>query len=228
MKKLIALIAAAWLALSPVAKAEQKEQEKPKINLSARLDFLSKYITRGFTFSEEPVLQQTLSANYKSITAVGFGNFDTASGKFTEGDIFLDATRTFKKASFSGGYNYYTFPNLGLPDTQEVYVGAGIDVLLNPRITVIHDFKEGKGNYAELGIGHDFKLKENTLSAKAKLAYNDHYFRTESGFSHCELGLSMAVPAGKLTITPSITRIEALDDSFKSQTFAGIGVGYDF
>lgn len=231
-KKIFIVLAASYLALAPVAakpaQLEEQEKEKPKVNLSLRTDWLSRYMFRGFALSEGPVLQPSIAVNYRDFTLIGFANFDDLTGKFNEADFTVDFTRPIGKATFSVGYTNINFPNTETPKTQEFYAAAGIETLLKPSIIVVHDFNEGNGDYAEIGIGHNLKIEKTTISLKGRLGYNNHYYREESGFSHFEAGISMPVPAGKFTITPSIIRTESLDNHFQSQTWGIISVKYDF
>lgn len=231
IKTICTVIAAAMLAAAvPTKNVKAAEQEKPELGLSLGSDFLSKYVFRGFAYSEDPVVQSTIAASYGNerygnITLIGFGNFDFGLEQLTEADIMAEYGRQFGKVSAAFGYGYFTFPNTGLPDTQEVYGAASVETLLNPTITVVHDFE---GTYAEAGIGHDFKLGKVPLSASAKLSYNDNHLIEDSGLSHAEATLAMPIEAGKLTITPSITRTEAISDNIESTTWGGVSVEYNF
>lgn len=241
-RTLCAIIAAALLVSSAPAKraeaAETEGQDKPRFGLSLRTDILSKYIFRGFTYFEEPVAQPTIAASYGNdrygnITLAGFGNFDMNLAKLNELDLMVEYAKQLGKLKLAAGYGQFTFPNTTLPETQEFYGTASIDTLLNPTITAVYDFDQGEGIYAEGGISHNIEVGKIdsttfTLSASAKLGYNNHYFMTDSGFSHAEASLALPITNGKLTLIPSITRTEALNKNFQSRTWGGVRIEYKF
>jgi len=220
------------------ASAETKPVEKPlepvkqtaPINVTSKTDYFSKYIYRGFKFSDDPVVQENILVNYKGLTAWLFGNHNAKTKDIDEQDLILDFTTPInekKDLLFSTGWGVYTFPNTDMKKTQEVYAGITLENerFLNPSLFLFHDFKDGRGNYIEGAISTN--IKEVDLSAK--LGYNNHYYRDRSGFSHLELSAGVPIKLRKnLTLIPSINYQEALDKDFEDESWARLSLKYEF
>lgn len=101
---------------------------------------------------------------------------------------------------------------------------------LCPSLMFVHDFKQGKGNYIETSVHSVFNLEKIPLLATTKLAYNNHYYRESSGFSHLELGLASPIKIRKnTTLFPSITYQKALDrKDFADGNYFGISLEHKF
>jgi hypothetical protein len=204
--------------------------KKPKIEVTSKTDFFSKYVYRGFNFGDGPVLQENLKAIYNGMTAWGFMNYDIPTGRINEQDLILDYTRAMpqnEKILLSAGYGVYTFPGTNCDATQEIYAGVSVEDpnFLSPAIFVFHDFKEGKGTYLEGKLG----TSSNGVNLTAKLGYNDHYFRDKSGFSHIELNATRPLELSKKTkVIPGISYQKALDKDFKDEVWAGLSLEYKF
>ena len=224
------------LALATPIHAKEKEEsvkqeQTSQFLLSARTDFLSKYLLRGTTISETPVIQPTLSATYRTFSLVGLGNFDTQTGNFSEADLTLDFTKPLSEnVTLSIGYTLLTFPNTQSEKTQEVYAVVTLDKPLKPTIRAYHDFDEGKGIYGELFCGHDFNLGKIGISIAGILGYNGHYFREDSGLSHLELRLSAPIRLGSsIILTPMVNYSKSLDKpSFQDELYGGISLNFSF
>ena len=76
----------------PVEKPIQPVKQESPINITSKTDYFSKYIYRGFKFSDEPVVQENILMNYKGLTAWLFGNYNTKSRDIDEQDLILDFT----------------------------------------------------------------------------------------------------------------------------------------
>ncbi|GAF98055.1 unnamed protein product, partial [marine sediment metagenome] len=176
----------------PEGAASPVQDNPSPLSLSLTTDVLSKYMFRGFTYSEGPVVQLVPTVTYGNLSLVGFVNYDNVFGDFNETDLTLDYTRQFEKLCLSLGYTYITFPNIEVNDTQEIYAIASLDGLLQPSLKIFHDIDDISGTYIEGTLSHDFDINGFPLSVTALLAYNDHFLREESGFSHAEL--KFAVP----------------------------------
>lgn len=217
----------------PVENPLQPIKQEAPIEVSSKTDFFSKYVYRGMKFSDKSVVQENLKASYKGLTFLGFGNYDTESRKVNEEDLIIDYTTPINdKISLSLGYGVFTFPNTDFKKTQEVYAAFSLEneKCLNPSIALVHDFKEGKGNYLEAAVSKEFNVWNTILLTKAKLAYNDHYYRENSGFSHLELSLSNPINLSKNTsIVPSINLSKAIDKKdFDDEFYWGIGLEHKF
>jgi len=215
-------ILTAWLAFAPAKAAE-------KFNVGIGVDNYSKYVVRGMAYSENPVIQPSISVNKGNLTAIGIGNFDTQCNEFNEYDLVLDYTKNAGKITFSAGYGLYTFPETEMQKTQEAYASATLEKTFRPTLKAVYDFDKGKGLYAELSVSKDINIGKTTMSANGKLGYNNNYFREKSSLSNFEINLSMPIKTGNnMTIKPSISCTKALDKDFIDQFYAGFGLNYQF
>jgi hypothetical protein len=229
IKYLLGNIAYALLSLTQPVFAEEAvepiKQEQSKLNFSLRTDLLSRYMFRGFTYSEGPVAQLTPTATYGNMSLIGFANYDTGLENFNETDLTIDFTKPVKNIRLSAGYTYLKFVNTGANDTQEVYATASLDTLLNPTLKIIHDFGDVNGTYIEATLCYDFD--KIPLSVTALLAYNNHFLRKESGFSHVELRVAVPLKiTGKLTINPMLNCSYALDKT-NLENMLSMGIGFN-
>jgi len=226
-KKMLNLgMAACLTACSAFAPAKAIAE---KLNLGFRTDCFSKYVSRGMTYSENPVIQPSISVNKGSLTAIGITNFDTQCSEFNEYDLVLDYTKTAGNITFSSGYGLYTFPGTEMQKTEEVYASATLEKTFRPTLKAVYDFDKGKGLYAELSAGKDISIGKTTISATGKLGYNNKYFREKSSLSNLEVNLSMPIESGKnMTIRPCINCSKALDLDFIDQFYAGLNLEFRF
>ena len=237
MKSLNSIIAgalAAWLSMSqPIFAEPQAVNTKAPdpIKISASVDYNSKYVFRGFTFSETPVIQTTVIANQGDVSVIGFANVDAQTRELTEADVTLEYTKPIgKNATLSLGYTYLGLPTTDFKKTQEVYAGITIENSLKPTLRVFHDFDKGKGTYTEFSLSKEFNIGSQPISVSTTLGHNDHYFREGSGFSQLELNINAPIQLGKnTTIFPKIKYSKSLcPEDFKTQLQYGVGVEFTF
>lgn len=237
-------VLAAWLALAgqnvvaqenkPKQKIEESAGEdgsQERVGFSSKTDFFSKYVFRGFTYSDKPVIQQSVTASYKDLNITGWFNFDTEMEDLNEEDLMIDFAKSLGEVTLLAGYELFTFPNTDIPKTQEVYIGVSLDkVLLNPTLLVFYDFEDGDGTYGEFSLNEGVKFGDVEVLANAKLGYNDHYFRENSGLSHVEIGVAIPINlTDNLAITPNVNYSKSLDDrDFEDELYGGISLELRF
>jgi hypothetical protein len=192
--------------------------EETKASGYASVDLLSNYVWRGQKVSNTWVIQPSVGITYGSFGANIWANYDSDSkidegddhGEFTETDVTLNYTYSINKLTLTGGYIYYALN--GTNDTQEIYLSAGYDILLNPTLTIYYDYDEGQGAFIIASIGHSFDLaKDIPLKLGASASYNieDKVMGTDSkgnefsNFYNGELTASVSFPLIKgLSVTP--------------------------
>jgi hypothetical protein len=182
IRQIMTAMMAGWLAIASPINAQEKEsfekEQNSQVSLDTRVDFLSKYVCRGFTYSENPVIQPSVSVSYKDLSLIGFSNFDIPEHKFNELDITIDFTRPLNdNFILSLGYTLLTFPNNQSKKTQEIYAGITLDKLLKPSLKIYYDFDDGKGEYGEFSCNHNFDFGKMAVFVTGILGYNHHYFR---------------------------------------------------
>jgi hypothetical protein len=200
------------------------EEEKPTANASVA--FLSQYIWRGQELSHHSlVIQPSMTVSYMGVSANVWSNLDTdyygeTSGSLNETDLTLSYSRNVGPVNLTGGYIYYGLDSI--PDAQEVFLSATVDVLLKPTLTIYREFYNYPNWYITGGIGHSFTLPyKMTLDLRAQAAYllsesksaypafdsqgnpKDKEF---SNFHDGTLTAALNVPAGKyFTVSPQIS-----------------------
>ncbi|MBI2632079.1 hypothetical protein HYW75_03685 [Candidatus Pacearchaeota archaeon] len=229
-------IATLTIAKQPLQAAEPILEEhvktKPKFSVGADLGFSTKYMLKGFTLSETPVMQPTPYVKYGPFTATGIFNYDTRTTSFNEADAFFDITLPLKpltkKLSLSTGYNFLTFPNTRFHHTHEIYSAISYDTLSKPSLRVIRDISQGSGYYTELSIKHDLPISKSiSISGNALIAHNHHLNIDSSGLSHATIGLATPFSIGKgFSITPNINYQYSLNRDFQNELWGGVIFSY--
>jgi hypothetical protein len=225
----------------------------------ASVDLMSNYIWRGQKLSNSWVLQPSVGINYGSFGASIWSNYDSdrteaasgglsSRGKITETDITLTYTHSIDKLTLAGGYIYYALE--GANDTQEIFITASYNTILNPSLTVYYDYDEGNGAFIVLGVGHAFPiLKDIGVKLGASASYNirnkvmgfDSGGKRFSNFYNAEISASVAIPLYKdISITPKIAYSMPLsndakaaiksisDDNKKNILYGGINLTLSF
>jgi len=139
------------------------------------------------------VLEPSLSVSMRGFTATFWGNIDMKEGatpsfvpdrpgrkSFDETDLTLSYARQYGRIGLTGGFIYYG--TKFTPETQEIYVGAGLDVPGKPTLTIYRDIDAYPGTYILLSLSQAVALKRGvTLDLGASAAYfigSSDYWRT--------------------------------------------------
>ena len=221
-------------------------------SFSADMALVSKYVWRGQNVTDGLVLQPNVAVGYEGFSAGVWGNWEMEDvngrqGDFTELDYTFGYDFQWEMLSVSTGYIYYDFPGGG-PDTQELYLGLGLDVPLNPSVTVYWDVDQANGTYIAFGLGHSFeeivRFDDNTAMGMdlgvtlghGSPGYNEFYFG-EDDPAFGDLTLSMGLPIGlgdKVTVTPNLNWSTLLDSGIRrgatedDNVFGGVTVSIAF
>jgi hypothetical protein len=195
--------------------------EETKASGYASVDVISNYVWRGQKLSNSWVVQPSVGITYGGFGSNIWSNYDsdraevssdTGNGEFTETDLTLNYSFSVDKFNFVAGYIYYALE--GANDTQELYLTAGYDTLLNPTLALYYDFDEGNGAFLVTSISHSFEVsKDIALNLGASASYNinnkvmgfDKDGKDFSNFYNAELSSSLSIPISKaITLTPKI------------------------
>lgn len=227
------------------------EQTQPtdKVTGEVAASVLSAYIWRGQEMTRHSVvIQPSITVGYKGFTANVWGNIDTKpysaldadySSNFTETDVTLSYSRKFGIVQAGAGYIYYclaaaTPGGTDLPDSQEVFVTLGLDMILSPTLTIYKEFDYYHQWYATLGVSHTFALHEKVglkLAAQASYLksgdettypeFDSNSLATDAKFNNFHDGMfSISLPiavTGPLTITPTATYVFPLSGDAKDE-----------
>lgn len=176
-----------------------------EISGTAGVDFVSKYVWRGFLLSDGANTQPFAELSMAGFKLGYWGSFNWEEDNYNlEQDIYAgyDFSLLDGKLGVSVGYTYYKFPSLGDSKSHELWLGFSLDeVPLSPSITFYFDIGDeekggGDGEYVSLSLGHDFEIsKEMSIGLSLSAGYNNELFIEEKGLAdiHPKLSLSYAV-----------------------------------
>lgn len=214
-----------------------------KAGFSYQVDFVSRYIWRGFDLNpnKKPALQPSITYAFgkSGLSFTLFTSFSFEDKNTNEIDFFLDYEfKTSADFSLSAGffnYGWYFRDNFKFKDdtSQEIYVSAGLpNLFLCPRFTAYYDFGNGDGFYFQLETGHSLKLSENVnLDLSASLGYNAGQWLAEGvdrGFSDLNLGAAFPFKVKRFEITPFATYTFVLLDAIGSENHFWFGISLKY
>lgn len=181
---------------------EQISQSK-KLNMSFDNNYASRYVFFGIPFSEGPVWQPTLSAQYGTFDeegrlVKGLSGFTMANKDF--------ATQKWNKVDFGIDYTYPVGEN-SIFSLGTIYFPSELDGKWESIGTAYANFSKGDlfltlhklygafdGNYFELGFGKEYPINDRfSFSTSMSLAYNDEAFREKSSISHSESNIGVSL-----------------------------------
>lgn len=232
MKRMIRItgwaITGSIIALFPLGLAAQSP-----VTVTGQLGYRSHYLFAGIPFAAEGVTQATLTAASGSLTLNGFGVFDHDAGEVSEldlyGDYYVQAAPML--GVFFGGA-LYSFNILDeWETTPELYAGVVLTALLNPTLYFAHDFDLGDGTHVTLMVSHELTVDEEsgvTVEFSGNLDYNDGYYSAISAFSYFDVGVTVGIPVGSVTLSPMLALQRGIDDTFVDEEVLGVTASYLF
>jgi len=176
------------------AKPAAAEASKPTAGVD--LGVFSQYIWRGLELSHNSVvIQPSVTLGYEGFSLNVWGNMDTDlrvrnsdahTSKYTETDTTLSYAKSLGPVKLTGGYIYYALGgtppagssdvNASSLDSQEVFVSATFDTILNPTLSVYREIAHSSAWYVNFGISHSQPIYEKItldLGASAGYYYSD-------------------------------------------------------
>ena len=217
----------ALLALAPSTLAGQTP-----VTGTAELAFKSSYLFAGIPFAADEVTQAFVSVGIGSFTINVFSSFDHALSDVTEGDVYGDYYRQVSPSvGVFVGAALYNFKIDGQWEaTPELYGGLVFSAPLTPTIYVAHDFDLGDGTHALLTLTRDIPLGESgaTLGLTGNLDYNHNYYVETSGFSYADVGVSLGIPLGSITLSPNLVVQRGIEEGFVDEEVFGLRASYTF
>jgi len=202
------------------------------VSVSAELDFKTRYLFAGIPFAADEVMQATITVASGAFTFNAFSVYDVDASDVTEADIWGDYyTQLSPGVGLFVGAALYNFKIAGEWDpTVEVYAGLVFTLPLTPTLYFAHDFDLGDGNHFMLSLAHSVPLGASgaTLDFAGDLDYNNNYYTSNSGFSFVAFAVSVGIPAGPLTISPTVLIQRNIDDLFTDEEVFGVKAAFVF
>ena len=174
------------------ASTDAKYLEVPAgLEAAVAVDWFSSYVSRGQVNSDRPVIQPQIEITKYGVYINTWANFDLAdqvSGgrDFSEVDFTLGYKLPIETVEIRMGVIDYVFPNVGAPETREVFIVAAYpNAIVTPCVEGYYDFDEANGFYIFLTLEHEFTFLGDKLhlipgvsSGWGSCAYNDYFFDT--------------------------------------------------
>jgi hypothetical protein len=237
------------------------EEPAPAVTGGVNVDLFSHYVWRGFALTDGFAFQPSVFVSTKGMTFTSWSSWSsTDAGCFDvedcpairEHDFTFDYTRPVGAATLSVGYINYLFPPYrtnaakaadAVGVTNELYGGVTFTTLLNPFVKAYFDvdgdeLDTSKGTYLQFGVSQPIPLAEGaaTLTPMFSVAYNFSQWIPEDDWNDANLGVKLAIPVGKFTITPSMYLSIGLNDTVKAvgygdgdtKFYGGVGFSYAF
>jgi hypothetical protein len=201
----------------------------------------SMYLWRGFDLSPDSdfVVQPGLDLSYNGFRVGLWANYDEDSSKINETDITLEYSFDIDTVSLTIGNTSYLMDEA--EDTNELYLGATLNILLSPTLTIYYDWDESDetGIFLTAGVSHSFELMDSlALNLGGLIGFNiENYSVSEeySNFHNAELTASVDwLITDAFTITPAVTVSMPLTSDAEDyagiddETMAGLTFNFDF
>ena len=209
-------------------------REEASITVAADLEYKSRNLFAGFSFSNGSVVQSTLTLGYGNFNFNAYTNYHIGNSELNEADLFADYNHQYNETiSFYVGAGYYNFKNVkGIGEwdpTYEFYAGVSTSLPGNPSLYYARDFSLTKGGQiVSLLLSHEVPAGAVTVIGAGSIMYNDNYYRPGSNVSHYDLSLSIKAHLGRFTLTPSVTYQNAVADDFGNFWVGALNVHRDF
>ena len=203
-----------------------EEEDTGRLSGELSVAAMSRYIDRGQELSRHSVvLQPSFTLCYKGFSANIWGSWDSdpyleGEDHWYETDYTLSYEGEFGLLNYSVNYSYYDMG--GYDDSQDVFLTLGLNILLQPTLTVYREVGRDLYWYFVLSVSHAFPLSERlSLELCASAAYlssNDAEEYPEVDGSGNETGreyenfhdgtVTVSLPytaADNITITPTLS-----------------------
>jgi len=230
MKSICKVLAAVVMTAAMGAGGLQAQDESP-VSVEFTTSFANQYIWRGFVLNDTPSMQPGLAVGYKGFTVSSWNNIAHTGPNgqsWTEHDLTVDYTKAIGKHSLSGGWINYAFPDIEPGNgrySNELYFGYGYDTVLSPSFKVYGDFDEGNGLYYFFSIGHSIPLpKGMSFNPTAGIGINQHEWIDQTVISDFDIGASLDIPLGHVTLSPFYTHVIGHKTLFGNHPLYGVNL----
>jgi hypothetical protein len=217
------IAAAAW--------AQPSERARPSITVETTA--VSQYLWRGMVLNDSPSLQPGVTIEYQGFSLASWSNFSKTVPNhqaWTEHDLTLEYSHEVGSFTLSAGFLDYRFPDLTREEgnrTAEVSLGVAYKNYLSPAFKVYRDVSLGRGYYHTLGVSHTYRLPRGLgLTPSAAVGVNQHMYQPATTISDVDLGLTLDIPVGGMTISPLCMVMTGNRSLYGTHSAMGVKVSY--
>ena len=248
MKK-IALAAGLLSVLAPASAALAQDGADKPWSVDMNVALMSDYMFRGQNLYDGASIQPYIGGSYDiGMGSIGAYNWmhisadgSTNVQEFFEMDWGINYSIDFDPVSLSVGNLWYTYPNKDddIADTSEGFVAVALDdsgfndfYTLSPTLTVSKDWDELEYYYYDLKLSHDHTTSVLgdgvTVTPYVSFGFtsNGEKVYQDNGLVTISEGVSLDIPLGDVTLTPTVNYTHGIDDLTNDQFWFGMTLGY--
>ncbi len=224
-----------FVFLKPFPSQGEGVLEGREITISGGVDFYDKYVWRGFTLDDDPVLQPGITVSGYGLSLSFWSSWGMVGSASDEADYILEYSRQIGEVILSLGHTFYDFPGAD-SSSKEYYLGISFpEVFLTPQFTFYRDYKAGKGEYYSLALSHSFSLSDDVnLNIDFSTGYNRGLFIEGKGEDYqLLLSLDISLKEG-VTLSPRVGYavpsgdLKDPDDGDQVERFfTGVGISFE-
>jgi hypothetical protein len=177
MNRAVAVVYIVVLLCGGTAEAEDVECDVEATVASA-------HVWRGLVINDETVFQPSATVRAGDFSFNVWGTWDLTNVEDSPEHTRVDVTAGYaveaNAVMLGGGVIAYLYPDSSdgmAEDTGEVFLGATLDTIFLPSLSVYYDFVEKEGFYADFMVSHSLRLVE-ALHADCSLSAGlggEHY-----------------------------------------------------
>lgn len=202
--------------------------QEPSMNVDFEALQASKYVWRGVVYNNDPVVQPSLTVNWRSGVSLNlFGSFDEtdfcdAKGRCSELDYTLGYDWTSGGKDWTVGCARYTYPNTTFAGTSEILASCAFAGSWGPKLSLARDVDEANGLYLNLGWTRTALLGGRSVDISGGLGFADkrvssyYYGVPSAGLSDASVCIEVAIESHSgWSISPSVAYTKLLRRSVR-------------
>ena len=245
------------------APAPAPEEPAPSVTGGVNVDLFSHYVWRGFALTDGFAFQPSVFVSTNGLTFTSWSSWSsTDAGCFNaddcpalrEHDFTVDFTKPVGTATVSVGYINYLFPPYRTDEakaadavgvTNELYAGVTFTAPAQPvregllrrrrRRTTATPRRAPTCSSASASRSRWPRARRRSRRCSRSPTTSSQWI-TEDDWNDANLGVKLAIPAGKFTITPAMYLSIGLNDTVKAigygdgdtKFYGGVGFSYAF
>jgi hypothetical protein len=220
------------------AKQIVTSEKAPIVSGQLSLGYDSKYIFRGVNV----IPKSGLGTSELNVQLYDFSfNVWGATGtdvRYQEIDFAVAYAKAFlnNHLTLGIGYTHYTYPSIGVRDSDEVFVYASTNILqpyITPTVTYYRSLRGIVGGYLEAKVETSYKLcNYATLKPYALVSYDLGYnVAGNNDFNNFQIGTAIEMRVGRAKISPYVAYsipLEALKNTQTNEFWGGVKINFEF